>query len=260
MRITQVSSPNHSSRSGLAPAYISLHVMAGGLAGTDSVFRNAGSKASSHYGVGSDGSVHQYVNERYAAWADGSMNSNRRSISIEHAGGLNGYANTDACVEASAQLCANIAQRMRWPKLVHGQNIMLHREIPPHTHPACPDKCVNPLRWQEIIDRANALLGNGPIANNTNSNKEDTMAIAYGSDQFKGIKYWDGIHAPVGIGNPDELNAINTAYKASNGKDLPLLTFNGAWAVRFEALATRSQAEQNKAIIEGLKKELEATK
>jgi hypothetical protein len=256
VNIIQTPSHNKSSRLNAAIAYISLHIMAGGLPGTDSVFSRTSSKASSHYGIGTNGEIHQYVNERDAAWADGSMNSNRKSISIEHAGGLAGYANTDACVQASAQLCADIARRQGWKHLIHGHNIVLHREIPPHTHPSCPDQCVNPLRWQEIINHANALLDAGT----TPTNQEDTMAIAYGSDQFNGIKYWDGIHAPVGIGNPDELNAINTAYKASTGKDLPLLTFNGAWAVRFEALATRSQAEQNKAIITELKKELETTK
>lgn len=143
--------------------YISLHIMAGGLPGTDSTFQNPQKAASATYGVGDNGAIHQYVDENNSAWADGSGYSNARSISIEHAGGLDNFPNTDACVNASAQLCADIARRYGWTQLIHGQNVKLHREIPPFSHPSCPDKCTSPLRWQEIIDKANAILNGQPI-------------------------------------------------------------------------------------------------
>jgi N-acetyl-anhydromuramyl-L-alanine amidase AmpD len=159
--VTQRPSPNHyAGRQGQRVAYITLHVMAGGLPGTDATFAKSSSRASSHYGVGADGTVSQYVSELDGSWADGSRISNLRSISIEHAGGLAGYVNTDACVSASARLCADIARRYGWGRLAHGQNVFLHREIPPHTHPDCPDQCPNPLRWQEILTQANAILDN----------------------------------------------------------------------------------------------------
>lgn len=153
-----IGSPNYTPGRPSRPARISLHIMAGRLAGTDSVFQQSSRQASSTYGVGGDGTVHQYVREADTAWADGSYASNQQTISIEHEGGLDGVSNTDACVAASAALCADIARRYGWPKLEHGVNVVLHREIPPCTHPDCPDICPNPLRWQEIINQANQLL------------------------------------------------------------------------------------------------------
>jgi hypothetical protein len=82
------------------------------------------------------------------------------------------------------------------------------------------------------------------------------MAIAYSSDQFPGIKFWDGVHKPVSIMDADELTAVSKAYKASTGKDLPLMSFDGAWVIRFEALAGRSEHTQNESIISAIKSAL----
>jgi N-acetylmuramoyl-L-alanine amidase len=155
---TWIGSPNYTPGRPATPTRITLHIMAGHLTGTDRVFQQPRRQASSTYGVGGNGDVHQYVADTDTAWADGSFTSNQKSISIEHEGGLEGVPNTDACVQASAELCATIASRYGWPQLIHGQNVFLHREIPPYTHPNCPDRCPNPLRWQEIIDTANQIL------------------------------------------------------------------------------------------------------
>jgi hypothetical protein len=98
----------------------------------------------------------------------------------------------------------------------------------------------------------------GPQDNNTNTDNqgEITMAIAYSSDQFPGIKFWDGVHKPVSIMDADELTAVSKAYKASTGKDLPLMSFDGAWVIRFEALAGRSEHTQNESIISAIKSAL----
>lgn len=231
-------SPNHyTGRYGHGIAYITEHIMQGGLPGSDTVFQRSSSMASANYGIGVNGEIWQWVGEQDGSWADGTPASNCSAITIEHAGGLDGYPNTDACVEASACLHADIARRMGWPRLEHGVNVFLHREIPPHTHPNCPDLCANPLRWQEIIDRANHILQGTPVID-----KGDIMAIVYGSDQFAGLKYWDGVNPPVGISNQSQLQVLQTNYKASTGRDLPLITYNGPWAVEAEqAMVSASQ-------------------
>lgn len=161
MNIIQVPSPNHyAGRNGYKVDRITLHVMAGYRAGTASIFANPAYQASSTYGVGGDGRIDQYVSEADGAWADGSYDSNCRTISIEHEGGLDFIPCTQQCLDASAQLCADIARRYGWPRLIHGVNVFLHREVPPHTHPACPDQCPNGLNWAYIINKANQLLGN----------------------------------------------------------------------------------------------------
>jgi hypothetical protein len=64
-------------------------------------------------------------------------------------------------------LCADIARRQGWKQLSRGINVKLHRDIPPHSHPSCPDLTVNGLNWQYILNEANKLLGGTPMADPT---------------------------------------------------------------------------------------------
>lgn len=112
MEIKWIGSPNHySGRNGYQVTHITLHIMAGFLAGTDATFLNSSSQASAHYGIGSSGEIHQYVSESDGSWSDANYESNNTTISIEHEGGIASAPCTDACVEASARLCADIARR-----------------------------------------------------------------------------------------------------------------------------------------------------
>jgi len=91
-------SPNFSSPKGYKNIAIVDHIMAGTLAGTDSWFANPDSKVSSHFGVGKNGEIHQYVNLNNPAWANGGVNKpswpllipgvnpNYYTVSIEHEG------------------------------------------------------------------------------------------------------------------------------------------------------------------------------
>ena len=69
-------SPNHyAGRNGLLVDHITLHIMVGRLAGTDSCFMRSSFQAASHYGVGGDGSVYQWVDEDDGSWADANWQS-----------------------------------------------------------------------------------------------------------------------------------------------------------------------------------------
>ena len=156
-------SPNHyTGRQGYGVTHITLHIMVGYLAGTDSTFANSASQASAHYGIGADGTIHQYVSERDGSYSDANYMSNNSTISIEHEGGMaQGAVCTQACIDASARLCADIARRYGWRKLWHDGlkgNVWLHREIPGTDHAACPDLAPNGLPYQQVIDKANNLL------------------------------------------------------------------------------------------------------
>lgn len=161
--ITWIDSPNHySGRNGYTITHITLHIMVGHLAGTDSVFKNAGSQASAHYGIGADGTIHQYVSESDGSYSDANFVSNNSTVSIEHEGGMVGVPCTQACMDASARLCADIARRQGWTHLWHdglNGNIWLHREIPGTDHYGCPDNTINGLNVDYVIDKANQLLG-----------------------------------------------------------------------------------------------------
>lgn len=159
--ITWIGSPNHyNGRNGHTITHITLHIMVGYLTGTDSVFNHPGG-ASAHYGIGADGSIHQYVDEPNGSWSDANYDSNNSTISIEHEGGMNGIPCTRACMDASARLCADIARRQGWTHLWHdglNGNVWLHREIPGTDHAGCPDLAPNGLDINYVIDKANQLL------------------------------------------------------------------------------------------------------
>lgn len=158
---TWIGSPNHyNGRNGYTITHITLHIMVGHLAGTDSVFNRPGG-ASAHYGIGGDGSVHQYVDESDGSWSDANYASNNSTVSIEHEGGMNGIPCTKNCMDASARLCADIARRQGWTHLWYDGlkgNIWLHREIPGTDHAGCPDLAPNGLDVNYVINKANQIL------------------------------------------------------------------------------------------------------
>ena len=163
--ITWVGSPNHyNGRGGYHVDHITLHVMVGYLTSTDNFFQLPGSSASAHYGVGGDGTIHQYVSEADGSWSDANYASNNSTISVEHEGGMEGVPCTQACMDASAALCADIARRYGWNHLWHdglNGNIWLHREVPGTNHAGCPDLAPNGLDVNYVINKANQLLGGG---------------------------------------------------------------------------------------------------
>lgn len=162
--ITWVGSPNHyNGRNGHTISHITLHIMVGTLAGTDSVFQRTG-YASAHYGIGGNGEIHQYVSESDGSWSDANYASNNSTVSIEHEGGMSGVPCTRACMDASARLCADIARRQSWDRLWYdglNGNIWLHREIPGTDHAGCPDLAPNGLDVNYVINKANQLLTQG---------------------------------------------------------------------------------------------------
>lgn len=78
-------SPNCSSRNGSRIDKITIHHMAGNLSveTCGNVFAPASRQASSHYGIGSDGRVGQYVDESMRAWTSSSYENDRRAVTIE---------------------------------------------------------------------------------------------------------------------------------------------------------------------------------
>lgn len=160
--IIWIGSPNHyDGRGGHSVTHITLHIMAGYLAGTDTVFTNPASQASAHYGIGSDGTIHQYVSESDGSYSDANYESNNSTISIEHEGGIPQASCTQACMNASARLCADIARRYGlgrlWRDGTRG-NVWLHREISGTDHATCPDLAPNGLDVNYVINKANEIL------------------------------------------------------------------------------------------------------
>lgn len=123
-------SPHFSSPKGYKTLAIVDHIMAGTLSGTDSWFANPASKVSSHFGVGKNGEIHQYVDLNNPAWANGGVNKpawpllipglnpNYYTVSIEHEG-------NSGDVMSEAQYQATLALH-RW--LIETQGIPVTRD------------------------------------------------------------------------------------------------------------------------------------
>ncbi len=211
---TWIGSPNYTSgRGGQRIDHITLHIMAGYLAGTDSTFQITSPperRVSATYGIGRNGAVHQYVRETDTAWADADTLANQTGISIEHEGGLPQQKPvSDAEIEASARLCADISRRHGLGRLWHDGirgNVYLHREIPGSTHTTCPDLAPNGLPYQRVIDRANQILGY------TNNNGEEPEVVTDKDIDRIAKKVWE---TPVhGTQARDRLLGID---RAANG-------------------------------------------
>lgn len=145
LEIAQVPSPNCWPGALTDVIGLVIHTMVGTLAGTDAEFGNPASQRSAHYGVGLDGSVHQYVALTDAAWANGSPNPGGRwtqtsdnanlhtiSIETEDDGNPDGQPVTDD--QYSAVLALGRLALDTWPSI---QYLVAHEYInPAHSCPA----------------------------------------------------------------------------------------------------------------------------
>lgn len=238
-------SPNHyNGRSGYQVTHITLHIMVGYLAGTDSTFANSASQASAHYGIGADGTIHQYVSERDGSYSDANYASNNSCISIEHEGGMaQGAVCTQACIDASARLCADIARRYGWEHLWHDGlkgNVWLHREIPGTDHACCPDLAPNGLPFQQVIDKANAIL-NGKTTNQ--ERKENMAEMLFNNTDNGKVYYWNILTGCKYIGVSDQLEILKAA-----GVPMHETSSKGSWMTRAQEITDTTLAAINATI------------
>ena len=122
---------------------ITIHHMAGNLTveSCGKLFQQKGKRASSNYGIGSDGRIAMYVEEKNASWCSSSTANDSRAITIEVAnctGKEDGWRISDKAMKSLINLIADVCTRngikqLLWennPALigkVDRQNITLHR-------------------------------------------------------------------------------------------------------------------------------------
>lgn len=145
---------NNYSTSSYKKTGIVLHWMVGTLSGTDKVFQDPNRQASTQYGIGATGEIHQYVDDKYTAYHAGVSQYNRASIGIEHEGGylVNGQRvkPSPECHQASAKLVA-------WLCKTHG--IPCNRQsIIKHSETGYATQCCGSLDIDWIISEANNIL------------------------------------------------------------------------------------------------------
>jgi len=117
---------------------IILHTMDGYLAGTDAWFTRPTTKSSTHYGIGLNGEIHQYVDEKYTSYANGLYAINQTFITIEFEDNKQpgSVKRTPEQLQSGANLIKDICQS--WNILINRNNIRGHREVNPGSAKTCP--------------------------------------------------------------------------------------------------------------------------
>lgn len=143
-------SPNKTSPRNHAIDTITIHCMAGDLSieTCGNLFARSSTKASSNYGIGSDGRIGMYVEEKDRSWATSNRANDMRAVTIEVASGSKDpYKVSDKAYKALIKLVTDICKRNGIKKLVwstnknirvnhlNGANMTVHRD---YANKACP--------------------------------------------------------------------------------------------------------------------------
>lgn len=142
-------------RSGRNIEAITIHHMAGRLTAKQCgrIFQAKGRYGSSHYGVGYDGSIANYVDEEDTAWTNSNWDSNCKSITIEISDNDNSWYVNDITLNAVIKLVADIAKRRGLGTLIPGKNLTWHSMF---TNTTCPGDYLR-SKMQYIAEEANKI-------------------------------------------------------------------------------------------------------
>ena len=142
-------------RSGRKIEQICLHHMAGRLTAEQcgKIFQKVGRYGSSHYGIGYDGRIGQYVDEADTAWTNSNWDSNCKSVTIETSDNDNSWYVNDTTLNSLIKLVADIAKRNNLGTLVPSKNLTWHSMF---TSTTCPGDYLR-SKMQHIADEANKI-------------------------------------------------------------------------------------------------------
>lgn len=167
-----VESPNRSSPRMSKIDTITIHCMAGNLSveSCGKLFAKSSRKASSNYGIGSDGRIACYVGEEDRSWCSSNRANDNRAITIEVAndgGADTGWHVSDKAYKSLISLLVDICRRNHIDKLVwsnnkndrvnhkNGCNMTVHRDF---ANKSCPGDYLYSLH-SKIANEVNTLLG-----------------------------------------------------------------------------------------------------
>lgn len=152
---------------------IVLHTIVGTVKSADQVFNTPRSQRSTHYGIGLDGKIYQWVDEVNVAYQAGDYPINQYSVGIEHEdnGDYNGVR-TPELYASSSKLVADIASFYHIP--LDRNHIKKHSEVS-DAPTACPDS----------LDIDNIIAGAIAITNPTPAPVSETMTVAV--NDWKGL-------------------------------------------------------------------------
>jgi len=131
--IGSIPATNFTASRGMKPTHTTLHHIVGDAGAAIARFRINGEQASSTFVIGSDGTIYQLLEISAWPYTDGNAASNRRSITVEHAGGHANVPYTAAMYKSAIHLQAWLRQEYGIPEA----NMQLHKNVSDRAT-ACP--------------------------------------------------------------------------------------------------------------------------
>lgn len=203
----KIYSPNHSGQRNHSIDTITIHCMAGQMSAEScgNLFSSSSVEASSNYGVGPDGKIGLYVEEKNRSWCSSNGANDNRAVTIEVASNsYHPYAVTDAAYNATIKLVADICIRngirtLKWSTSkydrmnhVNGCNMTVHRD---YANKACPGDYLYE-RMGDIARKANAIISTGKVSGAVTASTNNKIAWDY----LVGQKGWSKTAAAACIG------------------------------------------------------------
>lgn len=223
-------SPNKTSPRNHAIDTITIHCMAGNLSveKCGDLFYRPSRSASSNYGIGSDGRIAMYVEEKDRSWCTSNRANDMRAVTIEVANdgdASTGWHVSDLAMKSLIELACDICRRngiaeLRWQadKTLIGQtdkqNMTVHRWF---AAKACPGDYLY-HKHAYIAAEVNKRLGNPPV------NPPNTPpVVSKPSDQYSLEQFISEVQAATGaridgIAGPETLSKTVTVSRCKNNR------------------------------------------
>lgn len=214
-------SPNRSVNRNHKIDTISIHCVVGqcSVETLGSIFASTSKEASSNYGIGYDGRIGMYVEEKDRSWCTSSSSNDNRAITIEVASDTyHPYRVNNTAYKSLIKLLVDICKRNGIKKLVwstnksermnhlNGCNMTVHRD---YANKSCPGDYLYNLHGQ-IAKEVNAQLGSG-----TSSTTKKTL--------YRVRKTWNDVKSQKGA-----FNDLSNAKKcADQNKGYSVFDENG---------------------------------
>lgn len=165
-------------RSGRKIEKVTVHHMAGVLTARQcgSIFQNGNRQASSNYGIGKNGEIALFVDEKNTSYADANWDSNCKSVTIECSNNKTGgdWTISDTVLNSLIKLVADIFKRNNLGKAVKGKNVTWHSM---YAATACPGNYLR-SKMDYIVDEVNKILdGKASETKPNTSDKEEKKHI-----------------------------------------------------------------------------------
>lgn len=215
-------SPNKNSPRNHKIDTITIHCVVGQLSveAIGNVFTQTNRKSSSNYGIGSDGRIGMYVEEKDRSWCSSNAANDNRAITIEVASDkTHPYAVKDVVYQSLINLLVDICKRndikeLKWQGdkslvgQVDKQNMTVHRWF---ANKACPGDYLY-SRHGQIAEEVNKRLG---VAKKNTSKSEYSLTAFIKDIQESFDTDADGIAGPKTLASTLTLSSkLNSKHKA----------------------------------------------